>query len=145
MFRLDNSTGGIDSVASAHILFAVMTRETWQEWFRRMTAGMAQKDAAAGVNQSTVSKWLQGKGGTPRAENVVMIARSLRRSPVEALVAAGYLEPSDAAAVIEVNRSAADLSDDELVAELAGRLAQRPPTAQVDNITGLLAAPDESA
>jgi hypothetical protein len=74
---------------------------------------------------SALSRWLNGTN-RPAADKAVAFARSLHRSPIEALIAAGYLEPHEAAGVIKVVRSRADFSDLELLAELGDRLAERP-------------------
>ena len=59
-------------------------------------------------------------------------------NPVEALIAAGYLQEKDVAGVIEVIR-ARQWTDAELLAELAARLAQRPLTPETDDITPRMA------
>ena len=100
-----------------------------------MTAGAAQKDVAAatGIDQSSISRWQRGTN-TPRAEAVVALARAYRRSPVEALVAAGYLSAGDRG-VVELTTLTGDLtgaSIDALLGELRRRLlaAVAPDEAQ---------------
>ena len=68
----------------------------WWRYVGTVTAGAAQKDiaAATGIDQSSISRWQRGTN-TPRAEAVVALARAYGRSPVEALVAAGYLSDGD--------------------------------------------------
>ena len=69
----------------------------------------------------------------PRAEAVVTLARTYRRSPVEALVAAGYLT-SDEVGVVELTTLTGDLASvsiDALLSELRRRvLAAHPEQAQ---------------
>jgi len=72
----------------------------------------------------------------------VSFARGLGQPPIEALIAAGYLEPQEAAGAIEVMRSREDLSDSELLIELGNRLAERPSRRQVNDIT--LARPEDA-
>ena len=119
-------------------------RENWTEYVQRVTAGVARKDVAqaAGIDASGISRWINSEQ-QPRAENVVAFARGLRQPPIEALIAAGYLEPHEASGVIEVMRSREELSDTELLIELGQRLAERPVRSQVDNITGRLSPPDD--
>ncbi len=105
-----------------------MTRETWPQYIARVAVGMSQKEiaAAAGIDSSGVSRWRSGEN-MPRAENVIAFAQSIGREPVEALVAAGYLTPDQAhAVVIEVHRSQlVDFSDDEVFGELRRRMIER--------------------
>ena len=119
-------------------------RENWTEYVQRVTAGVARKDVAqaAGIDASGISRWINSEQ-QPRAEKVVAFARGLRQSPIEGLIAAGYLEPHEATGVIEIMRSREELSDTELLIELGQRLAERPVRSQVDNITGRLSPPDD--
>ena len=119
-------------------------RENWTEYVQRVTAGVARKDVAqaAGIDASGISRWINSEQ-RPRAENVDAFARGLRQPPIEALIAAGYLEPHEASGVIEIMRSREELSDTELLIELGQRLAERPVRSQVDNITGRLSPPDD--
>lgn len=121
----------------------VPRREAWTHYVQRVSEGVPRKDVAraAGIDPSGLSRWFGGKQ-QPRAEKVVAFARALHQSPIEALIAAGYLEPHEAAGVIEVMRSRQDISDEELLAELGDRLAERPARGQVDDITARLARPE---
>jgi len=119
-------------------------RESWTEYVQRVSAGAPRKDIAkaAGVDPSGMSRWLGGQ--RPSAEKVVAFARGLHQSPIEALIAAGYLEPHETSGVIEVTRSRGELSDDELLAELGERLAaESSARREVDDITQRLARPDD--
>lgn len=107
---------------------------TWWRYVQTVTGGAAQKDVAAatGIDQSSISRWQRGTN-TPRAEAVVALARSFGRSPVEALVAAGYLA-SDELGVVELTTLTGDLtavSIDSLLSEIRRRLvAVNPKDAQ---------------
>jgi transcriptional regulator with XRE-family HTH domain len=70
--------------------------EGWTAYVRRVTEGLPRRDiaAAAGIHVSGVSRWLSGES-QPSAEKVISFARGLHQSPIQALVAAGYLEPTD--------------------------------------------------
>lgn len=103
-----------------------MVREDWTAYVQRITRGVSAEEVAtaAAVHVTTVYRWLRNpKQKSP--EQVIKFARGLRQSPVEALIAAGYLEPGEVAGVIEVVRSTTDLPDDELVDELSRRLGER--------------------
>ena len=64
----------------------------WAAYMRRVTAGATQVQIAeqTGIEQTSISRWLLGKN-RPRAELVIQFARAYNHSPVEALIAAGYL------------------------------------------------------
>lgn len=121
-------------------MVATMVREDWMGYVQRITAGVPRETVAraAGVHVTGVYRWLRDQN-RPRAEKVVGFARGLNQSRVEALIAAGYLAPEEVEGVIEVLQSRKDLSDDELIAELADRLAdrlaKRPPRTKVDDVT----------
>ena len=70
---------------------------------RRVTAGATQVQIAeqTGIEQTSISRWLLGKN-RPRAELVIQFARAYNRSPVEALIAAGYLNTDEIGGVIEL-------------------------------------------
>jgi transcriptional regulator with XRE-family HTH domain len=98
--------------------------ETWPEYLRRVSAGATQAQIAGriGVGRLSVCNWLRGKTH-PKAETVIDVARAYRRSPVEALIAARYLEPSEAAEPVVIRASLADACADDLGAEVSARLA----------------------
>ena len=107
---------------------------TWWRYVALLTGDAPQKDiaAATGIDQSSISRWQRGTI-TPRAEAVVALARAYGRSPVEALVAAGYLT-SDELGVVELTTLTGDLSKvsiDSLLSEIRRRvLAARPHDEQ---------------
>jgi transcriptional regulator with XRE-family HTH domain len=103
---------------------------TWWQYVATVTGNAAQKDiaAATGIDQSSISRWQRGTN-TPRAEAVVTLARTYGRSPVEALVAAGYLSSSDIG-VVELTTLTGDLttvSIDSLLTELRRRVLIADP------------------
>lgn len=109
------------------------TGDTWPSYVRVVAAGASRKRIAelAQLNTSVVARWLNGES-RPSAENVVAFARSLNRSPVEALLAAGYLEETDIEGSVEVMQSLSDLPDDVLIDELRARLQSRAPQSASD-------------
>lgn len=100
-----------------------MNSESWSEYVRRSTSHMTQAKAAelAGVNAAAIGRWIRGETDAPRAESVVAFARALGLPPVEALVAAGYLEPNEASHAIQIRNGISDYSDVELLDELRRR------------------------
>src|ERR1700688_2926599 len=107
---------------------------TWWRYVMTVSGNAAQKDiaAATGIDQSSISRWQRGTN-TPRADAVVTLARVYGRSPVEALVAAGYLSSSELG-VVELTTLTGDLSRasiDLLLSEIRRRaLASNPEDAQ---------------
>lgn len=102
-----------------------MAESTWWQYVLTVTGGASQKDIAetTGIDQSSISRWQRGTT-TPRAEAVVALARAYGHSPVEALVAAGYLE-RDELGVVELTTLTGDLSRvsvDSLLSELRRRV-----------------------
>ncbi|WP_328358363.1 helix-turn-helix domain-containing protein [Mycobacterium sp. NBC_00419] len=97
--------------------------ETWAQYVRRATQGTTQVQLAlvTGVAQTAIGRWLRGETAAPRAESVVAFARAIGKPPVEALVAAGYLTPSEAAQRIEVNQALSEYSTNDLLDELRRR------------------------
>jgi transcriptional regulator with XRE-family HTH domain len=105
---------------------------TWWRYVVTVTGGATQKDIAAltGIDQSSISRWQRGTN-TPRAEAVVALARAYSRSPVEALVAAGYLTAYELG-VVELTTLTGDLtgaSIDSLLSEVRRRVLVANPDA----------------
>lgn len=117
---------------------SLRTPRTWADYVRG--AGATPKDISerTGVSQSLVSRWLSGKVH-PSAENVVAFARAFNGRPVEALMAAGYLNSDEVEGAFEVLPSPKSFTDRELLIELAERLAHR----NADDITDSLSASDD--
>lgn len=99
--------------------------ETWPEYVRQVAAGLTQAQIATRtgnqVSQSNVGRWLRGELSMPAADNVVAFARAFGRSPVEALTAAGYLQPGEADAATPVRMPLSAYGTDELFDELRRR------------------------
>lgn len=75
----------------------------------------------AGFDKSQVTAWRQ-RGSAPSVKNARAAAVALGVSVVEAFVAAGFMEPADVD-ITEIDRPLTDRADDELMRELARRLA----------------------
>lgn len=99
---------------------------TWGEYIKKYSQGDPQGVIAdkMGVDTSTVGRWLKGFKGKPKAEKAINFARHYNRSPIEALIHAGYIEVDEVGQAIEVAGSMRDVSDAALIAELTGRLAE---------------------
>ncbi len=99
------------------------------EWKQAVAHGDSDRAIAArmGTNQMRVSRHL---GDAPVAETVIAFARTYGVSPIEGLIAAGFLNRAEVqrASVREALRQA---SGDELAGEVTRRLADHPtePTA----------------
>jgi transcriptional regulator with XRE-family HTH domain len=102
------------------------TRESWADYVRRVTAGLPRKAIAqaADMNVSGVSRWLTG-ATRPSPEKVISFARGLQQSPLEALIAAGYIRENEVAGAVTVVVAPSDIPDEVLIDELAGRLHTR--------------------
>lgn len=100
-----------------------MTMETWPEYLRRIAGGQTQAQIAerVGIGRLSVCNWIHGKT-RPKAETVIAVARVYRRSPIEALVAADYLESDEAGVQVEVRISPSQLSAEQLADEVRRRL-----------------------
>lgn len=96
----------------------------------RISEGMTQRQIAAitGIEQSGISRWKLGKNA-PSADNVIKFARAYHRSPIEALIAAGYVDATEVNGIIEVGASVSDVPSDELLGELGRRLVHAADTA----------------
>lgn len=97
--------------------------ETWPEYLRRIAAGQTQAQIAEsiGIARLSVCNWLQGKT-RPKPETAILVARVYERSPIEALLAAAYLDPAEVRLPIETRNSPRDLPAEEVAAEVRRRL-----------------------
>ena len=107
-----------------------VTQVTWWRYVQTVTGNAAQKEiaTATGIDQSSISRWQRGTNA-PSAEAAVALARVYGRSPVEALVAAGYLSSSELG-VVELTTLTGDLtgvSIDSLLSELRRRVLAADP------------------
>ncbi len=95
----------------------------WWNYVVRIAGTDEQKRIAddSKIGTTVISRWFKGHN-EPSAKLVVSFARAHNRPPVEALIAAGYLDESDASDTVEVHRGLDGLSDDELLAEVRRRM-----------------------
>lgn len=99
--------------------------EQWPEYLRRITAGQTQSQIAEkiGIGRLSVCHWMHGKT-RPKPETAIAVARVYGRSPIEALLAAGYLNPAEVRLPIESRPSLRDLPAAEIAAEVQRRLRE---------------------
>lgn len=99
--------------------------ETWPEYLRRITGGQTQSQIAerVGVGRLSVCHWLHGKT-RPKPETAIAVARVYDRSPIEALLAAGYLDPAEVRLPVDSRSSPQDLPAEEIAAEVRRRLLE---------------------
>jgi hypothetical protein len=71
-----------------------------------------------GINQSSIGRW---RTSDPKPENVRAFALAYRRPVLEAFIAAGFITPSEAN-LINAPIDMAEISDDELLAEMHRRM-----------------------
>jgi len=104
--------------------------ETWPEYLRRIARGQTQAQIAAriGITRLSVCNWMLGKS-RPKADTAIAVARSYQRSPIEALLAAGYLEPEEVGIPIETRASIHDVPLAQLADEVARRVSENEPSA----------------
>lgn len=97
--------------------------QTWPEYLRRICGGQTQAQIAEkiGLGRLSVCNWLNGKT-RPKAETVIVVARVYGRSPIEALLAASYLDIHEVGGPVEIRASAQDLPAEDLAAEVSRRL-----------------------
>lgn len=95
------------------------THAQWGAFVRAVAGGHSQATIAqsAGITQPTASRWLSGETG-PTVAAAVRLARAYGVSPVQALMAAGFLTKEDTEIPPFSPRQA---STEALVAELARR------------------------
>jgi len=106
-----------------------MSMELWSDYVRRIAGNHNQLEIAAktGLAQTNIGRWLRGAPGVPKADGVVAFARAFGQSPVEALMAAGYITPQEAGVKAKLPKTRTPLRDYtelELVDELRRRVVE---------------------
>lgn len=99
---------------------------SWWKYVERIAPGAQQAEIAkaAGVTPPTVSRWSTGKQGIdPKA--AASFARAYRRPVLEAFVAAEFLTEREAKSRPAAVTTIDSWSDDDLIAEIRRRLAER--------------------
>ena len=104
---------------------------TWWGYVQAVSGRATQAEIASriGVTPPSVGRWRTG-GVDPRS--AAAFARSYGHPVLEAFVAAGFLTEEEAEAEVIAVPDIGSLSDDELIAELRARLAERHPQEQPD-------------
>lgn len=124
MTTASDRTGTLRSVRAGESPDVARSAEGWPEYLRRITGGATQGQIAEriGIGRLSVCNWLHGKT-RPKAETVIVVARVYQRSPIEALLAAGYLRPDETDLPIRLQTSLSKVSGDDLAAEVSRRLS----------------------
>jgi hypothetical protein len=118
-------------VAIAHTHgYGVGVTDKWWEYVQSVSSKGRPADIAelTKISAPTISRWNpENKGGParPDPDNVVRFAKAYERSPLEALIQAGYIDADDIGRPIETPTSMRDVSDTALLEELGSRLAER--------------------
>jgi len=96
--------------------------ETWWEYVARITGCAYQNRIAqrTGIEQSSVWRWKSSRN-KPKAGDVITFARAYHRPPVEALIAAGYRDPTEVSGVDEVAATALREPSFEIHQDKAGK------------------------
>lgn len=110
-----------------HTLPLMVTIESFWEYVSRIAEHRQNREIAAmiGVDSSAISRWKTGE--QPAFKNALAFARAFNRPAVEALVAAGYLDVSDAFAHVALYTSIQAVPDEELWQEVHRRWDSRGP------------------
>jgi transcriptional regulator with XRE-family HTH domain len=103
--------------------------DAWWDYVQKISQKSRPADIAerTQISAPTISRWNpENKGGParPDPDNVVRFAREYNRSPLEALIIAGYITVDDIGKPVQLPGSAKDMTDRALVEALADRLAE---------------------
>lgn len=110
---------GADTIAS------VSETDGWWAYLERISGSESQAAIARrlDVDKTTVWRW-KANGVVPDTATVIRIARTYGRPVAEALAAAGYITPEEAAVTETIVKTTpAELTTDELLDEIRRRLA----------------------
>ena len=115
-----------------------MMSETWPEYLRRIASGQTQAQIAEqiGVGRLSVCNWLSGKT-RPKAETVIAVAQVYQRSPIEALLAASYLNPGQLDQLIDIRTSTRALSAEDISGEVHRRLIALQRLLETHDLDGV--------
>ena len=107
------------AVTGGDAMLMAMTATSWKTYMEKAMGDDTPADVARALNtsRSTITRWLDGAAPDPKS--VIRFARAYKRSPTQALVAAGYLAPHEAI------RSEWDISmvpDDQFIEETRRRI-----------------------
>lgn len=105
--------------------------ETWPEYLRRISVGQTQAQIAEqiGIGRLSVCNWLRGKT-RPKAETVITVAQVYQRSPIEALLAASYLQANEVDQPVAIRTSPKELAANDIADEVRRRLIALEQTTE---------------
>jgi len=105
-----------------------MSMKEWSAFVRRVSGGKNQLEIAAktGLAQTNIGRWLRGESVLPKAQSVVAFARAYGQSPIEALVAAGFITAEEAGVKVRKTRpNLSEYTEEELLEDLRRRVIER--------------------
>lgn len=105
--------------------FKSVTPITWPTYLSAISdnAPGARIAERTGIPDSTVSRWFSGKA-KPRPDQVVTVARAYGLSPLQGLIAAGYLQEGDVETAEPRRLAIRDFTDLELAEETLRRIRE---------------------
>jgi transcriptional regulator with XRE-family HTH domain len=106
---------------------------SWSQYVKRLTGGDARVDVGkkAGTTGQTVGRWLAGET-LPQVEQAVALARAYGDSPLNALIALGYITPLEAKQRPVASSSWDDITNEDLAELVAERLGATSGGIYVD-------------
>lgn len=95
----------------------------WPTYLAEISTNHSEIARAADVHSGTVGRWFKGTS-RPEASAVIAVARAFDRSPVIALVVAGYLSRDEVEGQVQITpgMSLAEFSELEIAEELVRRI-----------------------
>lgn len=95
----------------------------WASYVADIANGDRQIDIAArsGIDQTTISRWLNEQRGRMRAETVVQFARAYDANVLEALVAAGVITSAEAGVPARARVDVSTIATSTLLREVSRR------------------------
>lgn len=105
---------------------------SWDAYIRTfIEPGERQVDVAqrTGIDQTTVSRWLNGERRSLTSQSVAKFARAYDRPVLEAFVVAGFLTAEEAGLTFSDLVDLSRVSDRDLLAELRRRMSHSHGTA----------------
>jgi transcriptional regulator with XRE-family HTH domain len=119
----------------------VNNTHAWDNYFAALIGADSNAEAArkSGITEATLGRWKKGSVD-PKPRQVVVIARAYNASPVEALIAAGYLHPDDIDQPAQAPRrlQITEFTELELAQELVRRIEAGEMRDELeDDVSGL--------
>lgn len=111
---------------------------SWAQYVTEVSGGEVNRVIAQKIDltEPSVARWRNGATKVPDAMAAARFARAYGRPVLEAFIAAGFITEAEAGARPAGRPSVADLTDDQLLEEISGRLRGRkageePPALRI--------------